>query len=141
MGQKSFSFIGLSILGTEQTFATSQLSGNISLLIDELIIFTIEEASFSETGLMNFTGILSKPFEQSFLSFDINLFTLAKKVCFMKNVLSDSCSGIIVSSFVWSNPALFLFVNLDANSVKYRLRLSEFWLIHLVDQVYSEMVY
>ena len=33
MGRKSFSFIGLSMLGTGQTLATFQLSGNISLSI------------------------------------------------------------------------------------------------------------
>ena len=58
MGRKSFSFIGLSILGTGQTLATFQLLGNISLSIDELIIFTIAEVISSARGLMNFTGIL-----------------------------------------------------------------------------------
>ena len=58
MGRKSFSFIGLSILGTGQTLATFQLLGNISLSIDELIIFTIGEVISSARGLMNFTGIL-----------------------------------------------------------------------------------
>ena len=42
MDQKS-SFIGLSILGAGQTLTTFQLTGNVSLLIDELIIFTIPE--------------------------------------------------------------------------------------------------
>ena len=58
MGRKSFSFIGLSILGTGQTLATFQLLGNISLSIDELIRFTIGEVISSAIGLMNFTGIL-----------------------------------------------------------------------------------
>ena len=58
MGRKSFSFIGLSILGTGQTLATFQLLGNISLSIDELIIFTIGEVISSAIGLMNLTGIL-----------------------------------------------------------------------------------
>ena len=75
MGWKSFSFIGLSILGTGQTLATFQLSENISLSIDKLIMFTIGEVIFSATGLMNFTGMSSKPLEQSFLSSHINLFT------------------------------------------------------------------
>ena len=61
MGRKSFSFIGLSILGTGQTLATFQLLGNISLSIDELIIFTIGEVISSAIGLMNFTGILPEP--------------------------------------------------------------------------------
>ena len=52
MCQESFSFIGLSILGTRQTLATFQLSGNISLSIDEIIIFTIAEVISSATGLM-----------------------------------------------------------------------------------------
>ena len=38
MGRKFFSFIGLSILGTGKTLATFQVSGNISLSLDELII-------------------------------------------------------------------------------------------------------
>ena len=59
MGQKSFSFIGLSILRTGWTPATFQLSGNISLSIDELTLFTIGEVITSATGLMNFTGMLS----------------------------------------------------------------------------------
>ena len=103
MGWKSFSFIGLSILGTGQTLATFQLSGNISLSIDELIIFTdywIGKVIFSATGLMNFTGMLTKPLEQSFLSSDINLFTSVNVVCFITNAPSDSCSGIMVVSFV-----------------------------------------
>ena len=100
MGRKSFSFIGLSILGTGHTPATFQLSGNISLSNDELIIFTIGEVISSATGLINFTGLLSKPLEQSFLSLDINLFTSVNVVCFMVNVPSDSCSGIMVASFV-----------------------------------------
>ena len=85
MSQTSFSFIGLSILGTRQTLATFQLSGNIFLLIDELIIFTIGEVISSETGLMNFTGMLSKPLEQSFLSSDINLFTSVNVVSFLRH--------------------------------------------------------
>ena len=89
MGWKSFSFIGFLILGTEQTLPTFQLSGNISLSIDELIIFTIGEVIFSAAGLMNVTGMLSKPLEQSFLSLDINLFTSVNVVCFVKNVPSD----------------------------------------------------
>ena len=100
MGRKSLLFIGLSILGTGQTLTTFQLSGNISLSTDELIIFTIGEVISSATGLMNFTGMLSKPLEQSFLSSDINLITSVNVVCFMKNVPSDSCSGIMVASFV-----------------------------------------
>ena len=52
MGQESFSFIGSSILGTGQTLAIFQLSGNISLSIDEMIIFTIAEVISSATGLM-----------------------------------------------------------------------------------------
>ena len=68
--------------------------------------------------------------EQSFPSSDIDLFTSVNVVCFMTNVPSDSCSGIIAASFV----------NLDANSVKYWLKLSGFWLIHfLVDRVYGEL--
>ena len=59
MGRKSFSFIGLSILETRQTLATPQLSGNISLSIYELIMFTIGEVISSATGLMTFTGMLS----------------------------------------------------------------------------------
>ena len=50
MGRESFSFIGLSILGTWQTLATFQLPGNISLPIDELITFTIGEVISSATG-------------------------------------------------------------------------------------------
>ena len=57
MGQKSFSFIGLLILGTGQTFTTFQLSENISLSVDELIIFTIGEVISSATGLMNFNHL------------------------------------------------------------------------------------
>ena len=64
MGQKSFSFIALLILATGQTLATFLLSGNFSLSIDELIIFTIGELISSATGLTNFTGMLSKPLEQ-----------------------------------------------------------------------------
>ena len=90
MGRKSFSFIGLSILGIGQTLAAFQLSENISLSFDELIIFTIGEVISSATGLMNFTGMLSKPLEQSFLSSDINLFTSVNVVCFMTNAPSDS---------------------------------------------------
>ena len=59
MGRKSFSWIGLSILETGQTLATFQLSGNISLSIDELIIFTIGEVISSATDLMNLIGMLS----------------------------------------------------------------------------------
>ena len=59
MGRKSFSCIGLSILETGQTLATFQLSGNISLSIDELIIFTIGEVISSATDLMNLIGMLS----------------------------------------------------------------------------------
>ena len=59
MGPKSVSFIGLLILGTGQTLAIFQLSGNISLSIDELIIFTIGGEISSATGLMNFTCMLS----------------------------------------------------------------------------------
>ena len=59
MGRKSFSFIGLSVLETRQTLSTSQLSGNISLSTDELIMFTIGEVISSATGLMNFAGMLS----------------------------------------------------------------------------------
>ena len=119
MGRTSFSFIGLSILGTEQTLATFQLSGNVSLLIDELIIFTIGEVISSATGLINFTGMLSKSLEQSFLSSDINLFTFVNVVCFMTNAPSGSCSGIMVASFVLSNATFSLFLSLDANSIKY----------------------
>ena len=100
MGRKSISFIGLSILGAGKTLTTFQLSGNISLSIDELIIFTIGEVISSATGLMNFTGMLSKPLEQSFPSSDINLFTSVNAVCFMTNAPSHSCSGIMVASFV-----------------------------------------
>ena len=107
-----------------------------------MIIFTIGEVIHSATGLMNFIVMLSKPLEQSFLSLHINLFTSANEVCFITNVSSDPCSDVIVSNFIWSNPAFFLFVNLDANSVKDGLMRSEFCLIHfLVNQVYSEMVY
>ena len=49
----------LSILGTGKALATFQISGNISLLIDELIIFTLGEVISSAAGLMNFTGMLS----------------------------------------------------------------------------------
>ena len=84
MGRKSFSFIGLSILGIGQTLAAFQLSGNISLSFDELMIFTIGEVISSATGM------LSKPLEQSFLSSDINLFTSVNVVCFMTNAPSDS---------------------------------------------------
>ena len=59
MGWKSFSFMELSILGTGKALATFQISGNISLLIDELIIFTLGEVISSAAGLMNFTGMLS----------------------------------------------------------------------------------
>ena len=59
MGWKSFSFMELSILGTGKALTTFQISGNIALLIDELIIFTLGEVISSATGLMNFTGMLS----------------------------------------------------------------------------------
>ena len=49
----------LSILGTGKALTTFQISGNIALLIDELIIFTLGEVISSATGLMNFTGMLS----------------------------------------------------------------------------------
>ena len=49
----------------------------------------------------------------------------------MTNAPSGSCSGIVVASFVWSNATFSLLINSDANSVKYWLRLSGFWLIHL----------
>ena len=39
--RKTFSFIGLSTFWTGQALATFQPSGDISLSIDELIIFTI----------------------------------------------------------------------------------------------------
>ena len=100
MGRKSFSFIGLSILGTGKALTTFQQSGNIFLSIDELIIFTNGEVISSATALMNFTGVLSKPLEQSLRSSDINLFTSVNVVCFMTNAPSDSCSGIMVASFV-----------------------------------------
>ena len=61
---------------------------------------------------------------------DLNLFNSVNVVCFMTNVPSDSCSGIMVASFVWSNTTFSSFINLHANSVKYWLRLSGFWLIH-----------
>ena len=50
MGQESL-FIRLLILG--QTLATFQLSGNVSLSVDGLIIFTIGEVISLATGLMN----------------------------------------------------------------------------------------
>ena len=100
MSRKSFSLIGLSNLGEGQILVTFQLSGNVSLSIDELIIFTIGEVISSATGLINFTGMLSKPLELSFLSSDINLFTSVNVVCFITNAPSDSCSGIMVASFV-----------------------------------------
>ena len=125
-GHKSFSFIGLSIIGTGQTLATFQLLGNISLAIDEFIIFTVGEVISLATGLMNFTGMLSKPLEQSFLSSDINLFASVNVVCFVTNTPSGSCSEIMVASFVWSNETFSLFINLDANSVKYSLSLPGF---------------
>ena len=53
MGWKSFSFIGLSMLGTGQALDTFQVPGSISLSIYELIIFTIGEVISSATGLMN----------------------------------------------------------------------------------------
>ena len=115
--------IGLSILGTGQTLATFQLSGNIPLSIDELIIFTIGEVISSATGLMNFTGKLSKPLERPFLSSDINLLTSVNVVCFMTNAPSDFCLWIMVASFIWSNATFSLFINLDANYVKYWVRL------------------
>ena len=59
MGRESFSFNGSSILGTGQTLVTFQLSGNISLSIDELIIFTIAEVIASATDIINFTSMLS----------------------------------------------------------------------------------
>ena len=59
MGRKSVSCIGSSILETGQTLVTFQLSGNISLSIDELIIFTIAEVIASATDLMKFIGMLS----------------------------------------------------------------------------------
>ena len=59
MRWKSFSYIGLPVLGTGKTFANFQLAGNISLSIDELIIFTNGEVISSATGLMNFTRMLS----------------------------------------------------------------------------------
>ena len=43
MSQKFYLFIGLFILGTGQTLATFQLSGNFSLSIYEFIIFTTAE--------------------------------------------------------------------------------------------------
>ena len=49
----------------------------------------------------------------------------------MTNAPSGSCSGIVVASFFWSNATFSLLINSDANSVKYWLRLSGFWLIHL----------
>ena len=65
MGWKSFSFSGLLILGTGNTHATFQLSGNISLSLNELIIFTVGEMISWAAGLMSFTGMLPKPLEQS----------------------------------------------------------------------------
>ena len=50
MGQESL-FIRLLILG--QTLPTFQLSGNVSLSVDGLIIFTIGEVISLATGLMN----------------------------------------------------------------------------------------
>ena len=86
-------------LGCRFEDRTFQLPGNVSLSIHELI-FTIGEVVSSVAGLMNFTGILSKPLEQSFLSSDVNLFISENVVCFMTNAPSDSCSGIMVASFV-----------------------------------------
>ena len=88
------------LLGCRFEDRTFQLPGNVSLSIHELIIFTIGEVVSSAAGLMNFTGILSKPLEQSFLSSDVNLFISVNVVCFMTNAPSDSCSGIMVASFV-----------------------------------------
>ena len=65
MGWKSFSFSGLLILGTGNTHATFQLSGNISLSLNELIIFTIGEVISWASSLMTFAGMLPKPLEQS----------------------------------------------------------------------------
>ena len=64
------------------------------------------------------------------ISADINLFTSVNVVCFLANAPSDSCSGIMIASFVWSNATFSLFINLDANSVNYWLRLLGFWFIH-----------
>ena len=51
--------------------------------------------------------MLSKPFGQSLLSSDKILFYIdINVVCFMKNVSSDSCSGIAI--FIWSNTAFNL---------------------------------
>ena len=130
MGWKSFSFIGLLMLGTGQTLDTFQLSGSISLSIYELIIFTIGEVVSSATGLMNSTGVLSKLLAKTFLSSGVNLFTSVNVLRFMINALSDSCSGIMVASFVWSNATFSLFINLVANSVKYSLSLLGSWMIH-----------
>ena len=58
----------------------------------------------------------------------------------MTNAPSDSRSEIMGAIFAWSNARFSSFINLDANSVKYWLRLSGFWLMHfLVDRVYGEL--
>ena len=58
MGWKSFSFIGLSILATGQTLATSNCQEIFPYpLMNELIIFTIGEVISSANALMNFTGM------------------------------------------------------------------------------------
>ena len=65
MGWKSFSFSRLLILATGNTHATFQLSGSISLSLNELIIFTIGEVISWAAGFMSFAGMLPKPLEQS----------------------------------------------------------------------------
>ena len=107
MGLKSFSFIGLTIFGTGHTIVTFQLSGKISLSIDEFILWTIGDAISSATGLWNFTGILSKPLEQSFLSSDVMFFTWVYVVHCIAKVLSFSNSGKMFANNDWSKAMFY----------------------------------
>ena len=113
MGLKSFSFDGLTIFGTGHT---------IYLSIDEFIIWTISEAISSATGLRNFTGILSKPLERSFLNSDIMFLTSVYVVCCITQVLSFSNSGKLYANNDWSKAMFFLFVSVEASSMYYRIR-------------------
>ena len=115
MGLKSF-LLSVVYFGTGNTLATFQLSGKISLSIDEFIIWTIGEVISSATGLKNFTGVLSQPLEQLFLNSDIILYTSVYVVC-CTNVQSFSNSGKMFANNDCSKAMFSLFVSVEASSV------------------------
>ena len=66
---------GLAVFGTGQMRLIFQSDGKVEDSIQQFIICISGDARYSETGLINFAGMLSYPVEQSDRSFSIHFTT------------------------------------------------------------------